>query len=114
MTFTTSALPPPAPDYHTLPADPVVADAKQVPEDGRVSIDGHEWRFVNVLSIQIVGREVRVVGVVPGQRPEVYVPIQHDTTGSVQFGIASRPTIEETPHKPIVFGPLGRVMAGKA
>lgn len=129
---TTSAAPPPAPNYHTLPADPVVADAKQVPEDGRVSIDGHEWRFVNVLSIRIEKGEVHVVGVVPGQRPEVYMPTLTEiggtllvvptgttvsmapacsTSGTIDIGYA---TIEETPHKPIVFGPLGRVMAGKA
>lgn len=81
--FTTGALPPPAPEYHTLPAYEAQADAKQVPEDGRVSIDGHEWRFVNVLSIRIEKGEVHVVGVVPGQRPEVHMPTLTEVAGTL-------------------------------
>lgn len=109
---TAGVLPQPAPDYHTLSADPVVADAKQVPEDGRVSIDGHEWRFVNVLSIQVEGRNIHAVGV-PGQRAQVFAPAQCDTS-SLRIGLATRPTIEETLHRPIVVNPFGRVVAGKA
>lgn len=81
MFVTSSSLPPPAPDYHTLPAD--AADAKQVPEDGRVNIDNHEWRFVNVLSIRIEKGEVHVVGVVPGQRPEVHMPTLTEVAGTL-------------------------------